>query len=127
MAKYLTKPEMREVMLWMINGKVGQSSKTLACAACGVWVSNQIHYPYDVDDFSRCYFLIEQIPNVRKGVDELATACYVWEQYAKHWDEMTELYKRGIPNQCWLPLRRLIDKLRELAEINRKEGRRLNG
>ena len=56
----------KKILNWFATGKVGVSSKAMACAAAGLeqdktWFNN---HPSDPDDLNRCLLLLEQVPEI---------------------------------------------------------------
>jgi hypothetical protein len=77
---------------WIANGQVGISSKTIWCVMMGVSCGRP-DIPYDPDDFSRCYKLLELFPGWKGRMQEVADKYPKWIPLVKNWDYMTELYE----------------------------------
>ena len=77
---------------WMANGEHGMSSKSMWFFFMGV-CDNRISYPYDPDDFSRCYKLLEMVPEWKIRLPELKTLSRQWSNLVDNWDELNRLYE----------------------------------
>lgn len=77
---------------WIANGQVGVSSKTIWCVMMGVEF-NSASIPWDPDDFSRCYKLLELFPEWKCRMQEVADKYPLWEPMVRNWDIMTQLYE----------------------------------
>lgn len=55
------------------------------------WINYGI--PLDVDDFRRCYLLLELIPEWRPRLPEVSETFPEWKKLVENWDEMTRLYE----------------------------------
>lgn len=93
------KPNMDEGTLsranwWMANGHIGMSSKTMWSHFMGV-KGFPVNHPYDPDDFSRCYKLLQTVPEWKDRVSELAILSEEWEGLAENWNKLTEMYEEN--------------------------------
>jgi len=84
----------KKAMWWIANGHVGLSSKTMWLHFMGQ-KNGQINHPYDPDDFSRCYKLLEAVPEWKDRILELSTLSKPWENLAKNWDKLTEMFEQN--------------------------------
>lgn len=77
---------------WLKSDDKGASSKWMAhvCAG-GPSVAN--NYPYDPDDFGRCYRFLRAVPEARENLHKLRDSGPVWSAYVDRWDEMERLYE----------------------------------
>ncbi len=80
-----------QVLLWMANGEVGTSSKTMALRAIGMRNRDEGH-PYDPDDLRRCLLLLEAIPAIRTHSEAIAAASQQWRALVDNWDELEALF-----------------------------------
>ena len=83
---------------WIMNGERGMSSETMwSC------FMNQkgfrVSYPYDPDDFSRCYKLLQVIPEWKHRINELKPLCQQWSNLVDNWDKLTEMYERNVKEE----------------------------
>ena len=79
---------------WLNNGKVGMSSKTM----WNKFLNNQdydISHPYDPDDFSRCYDLLQDIPEWKSRISELKDLSIAWSNLVDNWDKLTEMFEQN--------------------------------
>jgi hypothetical protein len=84
---------------WITNGHVGMSSKTMWSCFMGVQ-KFQINHPYDPDDFSRCFKLLEAVPEWKERILELSSLSIPWKNLAENWDMLTLMYVRNV-NEYW--------------------------
>lgn len=83
-----------KAMWWIANGHVGMSSKTMWNCLMGN-KNFEINHPYDPDDFSRCYKLLQAVPEWRKELHRLKTLSKAWSNLVDNWDKLTEMYERN--------------------------------
>lgn len=84
----------KKAMWWIANGKIGMSSKTMWNCLIG----NEdfpINYPYDPDDFSRCYELLEAVPEWKTELYKLKSLSKVWNNLIENWDKLTEMFEEN--------------------------------
>jgi len=77
---------------WLQNGFVGLSSKTM----WNCLMNNKdfpINIPYDPDDFSRCYKLLEAVPEWKDRLDQLRLLSPTWNALVDNWPKLTEYYE----------------------------------
>jgi len=84
---------------WIRNGRIGDSSKTMWNCLIGN-KDFKINYPYDPDDFSRCYKLLEAVPEWKKELGRLKILSVQWSNLIDNWDELTKMYELN-ENQNW--------------------------
>jgi hypothetical protein len=81
-----------KAMWWIANGHVGSSSKTMW--NCLIGNSNfPINHPYDPDDFSRCWKLLEAVPEWKTELQKLKPLSRQWSNLVDNWDKLTEFYE----------------------------------
>ncbi len=80
---------------WIANGHVGMSSKTMWSYFMGL-KEFEIAHPYDPDDFSRCYELLEAIPEWKPRIMELSKLSGTWYKLALNWNKLTEMYEENV-------------------------------
>ena len=81
-----------KAMFWLANGHVGQSSKTMFNCLIG-YRDFAVNHPYDPDDFSRCYKLLEAVPEWKGQLRKLKRLSKQWENLVDNWDKLTEYYE----------------------------------
>lgn len=79
--------------LWMMQGETGMSSKAIWSMMMTGTAKN--HFPYDPDDFSRCYKLLKAIPEWRKRMDAMRPISSAWNNLVEHWDELTAMFEEN--------------------------------
>jgi hypothetical protein len=85
-----------KAMWWITNGHIGMSSKTMWL--CFMNQENKrISHPYDPDDFSRCYKLLEAVPEWKEksNMDKLRKLSEPWNNLVGNWDKLTEMYEEN--------------------------------
>jgi len=85
-----------KALFWFQNGQRGMSSKTM-WFCCMNQPINRISYPYDPDDFSRCYKLLEMVPEWKSDfyMQKIALLSPVWSELIKNWKTLTEMYEEN--------------------------------
>ena len=81
-----------KAMWWMANGFVGMSSRTMWNCLMGN-KDFPVNHPYDPDDFSRCWKLLEAVPEWKGQLDKLRTLSPVWDRLVENWPKLTEFYE----------------------------------
>jgi hypothetical protein len=79
---------------WIGNGQVGSSSKTMWNCLIGN-KGFEINHPYDPDDFSRCYKLLQAVPEWKSELHKLKPLSKAWSNLVDNWDTLTEMYERN--------------------------------
>lgn len=77
---------------WIGNGHVGASSKTMWNCLIGN-KDFKINHPHDPDDFSRCYKLLEAVPEWKLELQKLKPLSKEWSNLVDNWDRLTEFYE----------------------------------
>jgi hypothetical protein len=85
-----------KAMWWIANGHVGNSSKTM----WNCFMGNSrfpINHPYDPDDFSRCYKLLQAVPEwkSKRYMNMLSKLSTPWENLVENWDKLTQMYEQN--------------------------------
>lgn len=83
---------------WLANGKVGESSKTMALyLGFGVLYQRASH-PYDPPDFDRCLLLLDQVPELKKSLWKMGAVSDSWSALIDRWDilEQSHLGEAGL-------------------------------
>jgi len=88
-----------KALWWITNGNVGMSSKTMWLCFMNQPIQ-RIYHPYDPDDFSRCYKLLESVPEWKERILELSKLSTPWKNLAENWVKLTEMYEQNI-NENW--------------------------
>jgi hypothetical protein len=89
-----------KAMWWIANGEQGLSSKTMWLCLMGQKVE-RVSYPYDPDDFSRCYKLLQAVPEWKTHLYLLKPLCPQWSNLVDNWDKLTEMYEQN-KRENWL-------------------------
>ena len=83
-----------ELNEWILNGRVGISSKTMWGALMGIKVKDN-DKPYDPDDFSRCWKLVTRCNVPISDLQKIVEAYPYWKPYIENWQKLTEMYERN--------------------------------
>ena len=88
-----------KAMWWIENGHIGMSSKTMWLCLMNQNVKNAYH-PYDPDDFSRCYKLLEAVPEWKEKhhLIKLKSLSTAWSNLVDNWDKLTEMFEENRKN-----------------------------
>ena len=88
----------KKAMWWLANGSTGMSSKTMF--NCLIGNENfSISFPYDPDDFDRCYKLLEVVPEWKSELNKLKPLCKEWSNLIDNWDELTRMFEQNNKEQ----------------------------
>lgn len=99
---------------WLLSDDTGASSKYMACILLGKGPHADHAYPYDSDDFGRCYRFLRAVPEARKNLDKLKECGPVWNIYIESWAELERLYELGLKDGArHKQLTELLTRLRE--------------
>lgn len=86
-----------KALWWIANGRVGMSSKTMWLKFMGQPVGYPNH-PHDPDDFSRCYKLLEAVPEWKEKIPKLKELSPQWSNLADNWVKLTQMYESKADN-----------------------------
>jgi len=83
---------------WIINGRVGTSSKTIWAVMMDAILPSRKHsrdysVPHDPDDFSRCWKLLVFFPEWKERLLEVAKVFPAWVGFVREWDKLTAMYE----------------------------------
>jgi hypothetical protein len=93
----MTNETYKKIALWAIGEDTGRSSCYLAACVLGQPEAVAKTYPYDVDDFGRCYRLGKLLTpaEVVEGLNVAAKNSKRWELIRLHWLILCEFYEKG--------------------------------
>jgi hypothetical protein len=77
-------------MKWLMNGRIGLSSKAMLAAALDLESTGD--YPHDPSDLNRCLLMLNQVPEARLSFDKISALTPVWGRLIEHWDEMERTF-----------------------------------
>lgn len=83
-----------KAMWWIGNGETGMSSETMWNCLIGN-KDFDINHPYDPDDFSRCYKLLETVPEWKTEIGKLKPLSIQWNNLVNNWQKLTEMYEKN--------------------------------
>jgi len=103
---------------WLLNGDTGISSKTIFAVLVGATLS-KADVPYDSADFGRCYRLLEEFPEWRQRLPEVAAVYPIWGPMVAAWDELTAMYEDGIRTDWEAKGSQMYQRMRQLVVAGR--------
>jgi len=83
-----------KILEWFAMGRIGASSKAMACKLAGFEGDNS--HPVDPDDFNRCLLFLKTVPEAREHMDKISSLSESWRVLVKHWDEIESLFLREV-------------------------------
>jgi len=86
-----------KAMWWIENGETGSSSKTMWNCLIGN-KDFAINHPYDPDDFSRCYKLLETVPEWKTELHKLKPLSKEWSNLVDNWSELEKMFLKHDKN-----------------------------
>jgi len=84
-----------KVLFWQDHGERGASSNVMMKFLTH-YTTVDIAHPCDPDDFKRCHYLLEMVPEFRERLDELKIISPVWSNLVDNWDALTILLKEQL-------------------------------
>jgi hypothetical protein len=82
---------------WLATGQQGTSSMTIFQRLTGYRLTSQEHPPADPHDLGRCRRLLDQVPEFRTRLEELAPLSPVWARLVSEWDSLCALMDQEAP------------------------------
>jgi hypothetical protein len=79
-----------KILDWFAAGRVGASSRAMACAAADL--PHDKSHPYDPGDLNRCLLLLEAVPEIRNQMDKIAAISDTWGKLVARWDEVEQCF-----------------------------------
>ena len=79
-----------KILNWFATGRVGASSKAMAC--CLIDAENDRSHPYDPDDFNRCLLFLHAVPEAREHLDKLRSMSKRWNDLVDNWDKIEKSF-----------------------------------
>lgn len=74
---------------WLLNGRVGMSSKAIYCHMTGRKTEDGYYPPADPGDLNRCLLLLDLIPEWESRMPEMAAYGKQWAGLVANWSEIT--------------------------------------
>jgi len=82
-----------KILEWLVSGKVGASSKAMACCILDLPSSKkEICHPLDPADFNRCLLFLEDVPEAREYMSKLVSLSDTWANLVDRWDELEKCF-----------------------------------
>jgi hypothetical protein len=108
---------------WIVNGRVGISSKTMWAVLQGIEYTGD--KPYDPDDFSRCYKFVKQCNIADQDLQKISRTLPYWKPYIDNWQKLTEMYEQN-DRENWVNSKkiRMYEFMQELRTESDLIGRK---
>lgn len=87
----LSLEDYRALLAWALSGDTGMSSETMVARMTGM-NSTRADRPHDLDDFGRCYRLLQRVPALRPLLPRMTEVSPVWAALVNHWEEIETAY-----------------------------------
>ena len=81
---------------WLLNGRVGLSSKAIYYHMTGRVPEDGYNYPRDPGDLNRCLMLLDLIPEWASRMPEMAAHSKQWAALALNWSEITGCFFKEV-------------------------------
>lgn len=109
---------------WLLRDDTGISSKTICAVMTGSEMGGSFDpdVPHDPSDFGRCYRLLQNFPEWKARLPEVAIAYPMWGPMVAAWDELTSMYEEEKQNKSG-KAPKMYERMRSLVE----EGRLADG
>lgn len=110
------------ILWWAERGERGISSNTIYAAMTGGYMYGAC-YPYDPDDYRRCRFLLDLIPEWRAKLDEISVRFPWMKPFVDRWDQFDLLWDQESPSKRCPKLYALMQAAQD--ESNKIRGRKI--
>lgn len=116
----LSQESKAKLIEWLLNGNTGISSKSMAAVAVGTKLGDGWGFdaPHDPSDFSRCYKLVQRVPEIRRFFPQIGRRIPKFKGILDNWDNLCRIHDRDIDSGGSSELYILIKTLR--GDKNRK-------
>jgi len=108
-----------KIILWLANGEVGRSSKSMAFAALDIKQDRpwEVGHPHDPDDFNRCLMLLVAVPEIRGHMDKVAAVSDKWAKLVERWAEVEQCFldEAGLNWSKGKPAKRTYELMKEIG------------
>lgn len=84
-----------KILNWFATGRVGLSSKAMACAIAQI-DNKSNDYPHDPDDLNRCLLFLEAVPEARAHFDKVAALSPYWKALIERFDEIESTFLQEV-------------------------------
>lgn len=106
------KSEKERAQWWLQNGERGTSSETIWGRMMGTIIAKREDIPYDSDDFSRCYKLLQAVPEWRAKMGVMRDVSENWSRLVDNWDKLTDMYERILKGEKDVGMYKFMDSIR---------------
>lgn len=83
-------PILKRALKWALSDDAGMSSMAICRHMAGL-NAEYADYPRDVGDLGRCLRLLEEVPEWKGRMHEMAKYGPVWQSLSERWEELAEL------------------------------------
>jgi hypothetical protein len=115
---------------WFATGERGSSSDAMFYRLAGVGRAS-VDAPSDVDDLRRCRLLLEQVPELRSRLPDMADVSDEWSRLVSHWPRLCALmdgetpdwrHCRGAAPKTYKAMKALLSALPQSAPLSGDGG-----
>jgi len=103
-----------KILEWFATGRVGASSKAMACAVAGM--PNDKSHPHDPDDLNRCLLFLKAVPEARDHFDKVAAMNDYWKVLIENFAEIEACFiaefkgeRKGVEGSTYKLMRSFLD------------------
>lgn len=109
-----------KISKWSLTGHTGMSSSTIAAVALGLDDSlrHGASHPHDPADFSLCYKLLKEIPELYEVLPEVSAKYPLWTNLVNDWHNFEEIYELDVASEGSRELYREMQYAITSAEID---------
>lgn len=107
-----------KILEWFATGRVGASSKAMACAVAGM--PNDKSHPHDPDDLNRCLMFLKAVPEARQHFDKVAALNEYWKVLIDNFADIESSFivefegeKKGEKGSTYKLMRSLLDPVED--------------
>lgn len=89
----LEKTTEERMEFWLTYGERGSSSETMFQVISGKEIrKSATHHPLDPDDFSRCFKLLDTLPEWKGELYKMKSVSESWSALVDNWSKLNEMY-----------------------------------
>ena len=82
-----------KILHWLLNGRVGCSSKVMAACFAGIECDEKSH-PHDPDDLNRCLMFLDYVPEAKSQTHKLKELSPQWSRLVERWEDIESSFCR---------------------------------
>jgi hypothetical protein len=97
----MDKKTLEQIGYWLIRGRAVEPAEVMLATALGFKCESPAPPPRNIDDFGRCFYLIQVAPSVFDlSAKRLSESCTRWQTFIENWAELAETYEdKSNPNR----------------------------